>query len=70
MACFTPVNQRVLEITDTTFHPRFFRIPDWAAGLLQHVVIFDEHLPFLAQSNRMVVSDGSVKATMAWAILD
>ena len=65
-ARFTLANQRVLESTDTTFHPQFFHIPDWAADLLQHVVIFDEHLPLLAQSNRMVVSDGGVEDGMGY----
>lgn len=59
-ARYTPPNQ-CLNPTSTTFHPRFRHLPTWAADLLQHLDICEEHLPLLAQSNRMVVSDGGVK---------
>jgi hypothetical protein len=60
-ARLTPTDQRLFPITSTTFHPRFRHIPKWAADLLQHVVISEDHIHLLEQSNRMVVSDGGVK---------
>ena len=54
-ARLTPDNQRLSESTSTIFHPRFCQLRKWAADLFQHLVIFDEHLPLLAQSNLMVV---------------
>ena len=63
---FTLANQRLSAINETTFHPRFHRLPSWAANLLQHLKIFDEHLPLLGQSNRMVVSEGGVKDGMGY----
>jgi hypothetical protein len=60
-ARFTPANESLSLICSTTSHPRFRHVPTWAADLLQHVVIYDEHKHLLEHSNRIVVSDGGVK---------
>jgi hypothetical protein len=41
-------------------HPRFGALPEWKADLLRHTTISRTHLPLLASSSPIIVTDGGV----------
>jgi hypothetical protein len=59
-AQYTPSNLRLRHQQNHTYHHCFRQLPQWAADLLQHLVIHEEHVHLLRHSDRIVVSDGGV----------